>query len=396
MRAFSLNENVFLWYNQEYGVFYNCETYKHLIIPISLSIRRFCERITVLDNLYTIDIKEEDSDELLESLLNSLVHDGFGRFQRTEEPVRVLPPILRIESNWEQVMLENRSESAEILKYLSSITIFWGGNKDNNCYYLQTEYPIFGEERMTRDMLSKILKKTRGSHISKVKIVVPADISPNCIEAILNDVAEYGKIVKLYILYNSKNHKYWGDAKNEIIYLHAIGNHDFKTIEDLPKDCSHRFLVTSDAEIKEIKQSKALLFPNAEFVPVYNGFNKDFIICSLFPTQKEVLDNQYKKQMIFIHQAINTFSFGHLFFTPNGLVYSDLQKASIGSYEDSFYDLILNELNNNYSWRRVRRVGECNKCPLVDLCPPPTVIESVMNINCVCKNNYLIKKSQAL
>ena len=134
MRAFSLNENVFLWYNQEYGVFYNCETYKHLIIPISLSIRRFCERMTVLDNLYTIDIKEEDSDELLESLLNSLVHDGFGRFQRTEEPVRVLPPILRIESNWEQVMLENRSESAEILKYLSSITIFWGGNKDNNSY----------------------------------------------------------------------------------------------------------------------------------------------------------------------------------------------------------------------------------------------------------------------
>ncbi|MEG1088463.1 MAG: radical SAM protein, partial [Bacteroidales bacterium] len=96
--------------------------------------------------------------------------------------------------------------------------------------------------------------------------------------------------------------------------------------------------------------------------------------------------SQLSKREIFAHQSLNTISFGQLTVMPDGLVYSNVNHQHIGKICDDITDIIVNELKQNYSWRRIRDSARCSKCLFQWLCPSPSNYEIVMQKDCICSD----------
>lgn len=43
---------------------------------------------------------------------------------------------------------------------------------------------------------------------------------------------------------------------------------------------------------------------------------------------------------------------------PDGRIYSEITAPALGTVEDSIYDLLIRELQNNYAWRKVRNLPD--------------------------------------
>lgn len=120
-------------------------------------------------------------------------------------------------------------------------------------------------------------------------------------------------------------------------------------------------------------------------VPVYDD-NAEFFNENIFLTREDILGSQLSKREIFAHQSLNTTEFGQLTVMPDGLVYSSVNHLHIGKIDDDIIDIIVTELKQNYSWRRIRDSARCSKCLYQWLCPSPSNYEVVMQKECICND----------
>jgi pseudo-rSAM protein len=136
--------------------------------------------------------------------------------------------------------------------------------------------------------------------------------------------------------------------------------------------------------------SDTFIWTKREVGLIYNAGNGHcFFEENVFINQNDILETKLSKREIFAHQAVNTNFFGTLTILPNGEVYSNLNCKPIGAINDSIYDLIITELDKNYSWRLLRNQKPCTDCLFQWLCPSLSNYELVIERINLCNINYL-------
>ena len=383
MQAFTLFSSVFFRGDEEGVVFYNTDTYISKTFKPTATIKDACRILGDMDNLYSLPV-DEDNKRFCEEL-NDL---GFGIIHDAEELVASFPPTLVIRKDWEQIKSTKGQAKAEVLQYLSEITLFLGGRPDvKDSFCQQTEYPYPGNALMDFSQLSVFLDKA--SRVPKVilKFIFPYIEGYPEITKIIDRIKSLKNTKKVFV----RDQDYYGNSEArrilQSVEKHVVVLNDSRRLyfEDISDLVENRFLIFDKSEelaSEECVNKRAL--SNFSFVPIFDGTNEQFIKDVTFPTEQEILGGTYTKRHLFSHQVINSFVFGHLFVTPEGRVYSDLREKAIGTIQDSLHRLIIAELDNNYSWRRARNTkAGCQQCRYLDLCPSISPLEKTMGTQCI-------------
>lgn len=383
MLVFTLFSSVFFRSDDEGVVFYNTEAFVSKTFKMTTVIRAICDDLVNIDNLNTIPINEKNN-----SVCVILCNLGFGVIHDENDIVVSFPPSLTIRNDWDNIMSIKAQTRSEVLKYLTDITLFIGGRQDiKDFLYYQTEYPFPGDVYMDYNQLSSFITSVSRRPEIRLKIVFPYIKEYARIKEIINQVSliknKYNIIVRDEEYYkNGVAKRLLGDIERNVIVINDTRHLLFDDISD---SVYNRFLIfNKEGELAAEDCINRHNLSNYTFIAIYDGTNEEFIKDAVFPTEHELLCGNYTRNHLFSHQAINTFYFGHLFITPDGSVYSDLMEKSIGTIQDDFYSLIINELDNNYSWRRTRETKSyCRRCRFLDICPSISPLERWMNINCI-------------
>jgi len=118
-------------------------------------------------------------------------------------------------------------------------------------------------------------------------------------------------------------------------------------------------------------------------IPVFDN-NLEFFERNVFMNESDLAGSRISRREVFAHQTLNIGAFGRLIVMPDGRVYSDVTEPSLGTIDDSIYDLIVRELENNYAWRKIRNSTKCKQCIYQWLCPSPTSYEKVIGKDTIC------------
>jgi pseudo-rSAM protein len=189
-------------------------------------------------------------------------------------------------------------------------------------------------------------------------------------------------------LFLSQLHGY----KLEIFVNPPYQTHKIESIIHLFKkheiDCLFRFRITSENDYEMFNSSFAAELAENTFTtePLFTGENFEFFEKYVFLNESDIFEEPLSLRKIFANRILNSNFFGHLYLDCAGDVTSNPNnKHSLGNIaNNTFYQLIANELIHNYSWKRTRTKPPCNNCLYQYLCPPPSNYEWALKCNNLC------------
>ena len=168
------------------------------------------------------------------------------------------------------------------------------------------------------------------------------------------------------------NPPYKTEKIESIIHLFKKQDIDFKL----------RFRITSENDYKLLESLLAPLLTENDFTtePLYTGQNFDFFEQYVFMDESDIFEETLSLRNIFANCILNSNFFGQLYMNCSGEVKSNPNsKNLLGNISThSFYELIANELMNNYSWKKTRTSHPCKTCLYQCLCPPISNYELVL------------------
>ena len=126
---------------------------------------------------------------------------------------------------------------------------------------------------------------------------------------------------------------------------------------------------------------------DSEIKIIYNGDNIDFFEKYVYLATEDLVQLNLTKRNIYAHMEINTYDFGILSLMPDGFVYGNLLQAPIGSIEDDVKILVYKEIDQGFSWKRIRNTDPCDRCVYQWLCPSPSTYELAIGKSNLCHIN---------
>lgn len=387
-KTLTLSSNSFLWITHKEGLIYNSKLHKAFEFTMTENIYDICDKLLNVDNLYSVEY--DDNDLSVREFIDGIELINAGKSHMEDIHLLSLPPLLNLLHSFEAQKRRNDDFQDFALRHLTKIKIYTGGKCNDNIFYKQIDYPVNSEELLTSTEIIKWLKTIKSLYLTEVSLC-------------FSDLSEF---VGLYQLLDFLN----GLKYNVTIYVRAEDDsaiireicRKYPRIninvlyqpenEDISSNLvqckvKHTFLISSEKQYYAI-ECLGNLYPyvEIEMIPIYNGDNYDLFERLVFLSKEDILSSHLDKKEIFMHQVLNINHFGVLYLMPNKKIYSDINQPELGCINDSIYNLIMNELSQNYSWRRIRNNASCQKCLYRYLCPSPTRYESIMNIECVCTN----------
>lgn len=387
-KILTLGPNTFLWVNKENGLVYNSKNYKAYEFKLTPEISKLCDTILDYDHLYSLEY-DESSDSSISGFIEGILSIEAGCVHDRSQSVMSLPPLLKIQHEMDFLKKRDNEFQDFALRHLSKVVIFVGGKCQENIFYQQTTYPVNHRAILQCQEIINFLKSITSPYISEISIV-------------FSDIMRYDDLIRLS--------NFWGSLKSHVTIcvrsdeafipikemLECGSNINIKLLYTSNKlyhpnkycetnKLIHTFLISSEKDYIEFDK----IFNNnindiIEGIPVFDSDNFEFIKHNVFLSKNEILSSELTRRDIFIHRVLNTNFFGTLYIMPDGNVYSELLSPSLGSINDSIYDLILKEISLNYSWRKVRNTGKCQSCLYRELCPSPSIYEKLMKTECIC------------
>ena len=393
----TINPNTFLWMEGNFGLLYDSRSFISYEFEITGSIAVLCLSLINPDKLYSVAVDMSATDSYLKTFVEKVVACGFGLLHNNQPKYLVsYPPFLNIQNSWEKISRRGKDANCEILQYLSSITIYTGGECLETELYKQTIFPVNSVQCLSSGTILRFIASIYTSHLLKINIVFSSMKEYQDVDELLDGLKDYENIITIYlraeeITYNSikeKIIKYSGFSWS-IIYAFC----DDVKIDSLSNEfIKHIYLVTTREEYLEIltlcDRNKVVHY---DIVPIFNGDNLDFFRDEVMLFKEEILSRHLERREVFAHMSVNVNYWGHFSVLPDGGVYANLNNNPIGNINDTIYTLIKNEMRENTAWRYTRDSKPlCSKCLLKYLCPSPSSYEYVMNLNCICiDNTYL-------
>lgn len=390
-----LYSSTFLWVKSDKGLLYNTNNFNAQEFGINKSIKTICNSLLDYDNLYRVSINKTNVD--IDDFIELIEQGGFGEvLDNDSENVISLPPLLNLQFSIDRIERNPGLDIGEnALTYLHTLSIYTGGSANNKDYYRQITYPVTSTEILDVNAIVKFIERSSSPYIQTINIIISNienyDIINLCTKlSYLKDslvlyitlpITGNQKKLASHILSRGFRITFICDFESPISVLLA-----FKPYLHYSSGVHFNLIVRS---IQEYEDRTNLMekhnIENYSVIPLYDN-NIEFFNKNIFLTSEEILGSQLSKRKIFAHQVINTLSFGHLIVMPDGLIYSNVNSKHIGKIEDFNTDIIVKELKENHSWRRIRDSKICKECLYEWLCPSPSDYEIVMKKDCICSN----------
>gem|GEM_PF-108463 len=390
----------------------------HIVIFNSLSnqgkkfknngrIEAVVNQMNDINNMYCVDITEadlKDSDllDFINYIRNTYSGDLIDNSSFAKKPV-VFVPKFKINKTIEQLQeTDYKLTSDDVLSYFNELSIYIGGSKptsmlsdipvykqfDYNCDLESQQLPI----QAVLSFISQIehaplgIVNILGGNIftypelhdfaEGIKHIHAIKIFNTCYNDIPDNLTPYeflsGEKVKLKVLVdfplNSKKFDHVvsliKSSKIEVEWLFAITSMDeYESAERL---------------IDENILDKALI------KPVFTGSNLQLFKSNVYLDEEDILNTRLSRDDIFVKQVLNTYDFGKLILMANGKVYANANHQPIGILDEPIVELLLKEMSNNNSWRRIRNQEPCNQCIFQWLCPSPSNYELAIDKANLC------------
>lgn len=384
----TLYPDTFLWRKGDEGLLYNVENGNKYHFRVTPCLGALCGKLEDLDSLYSALFTAELLDETTRMFVNAVSDQRFGCISAKNSPNISLPPFLNIQHDIERLRNDrDRGIGENVLKYLSTLTIYLGGNCKNKPYYKQIIYPVCSDETLNSDAIARFLDAIWIPSLHTINIVVSDSTDPVLV-SMGQRLVSYKQQVVFYFVHS--------DLKNEITAPYILVNSGYKvrficeTCHDglIPRMFKNRisreleiqligydFIIRTDQEYELWNQVvEDYDIESYAMISVYDN-NSEFFERNVFLSESDLVENHLSRREVFAHQAINTEAFGKLTVMPDGRIFSDVTSPALGTIDDSIYEIIVQELEHNYSWRKVRSSDTCKQCIYQWLCPSPTPYE---------------------
>lgn len=397
-KKLTLYPDTFLWVKGNKGLLYNAKTFASAEFNVCLPVKLLCDRLTDLDNLYTIDIDDALTDQNENDFIGMIQAKGFGVVSGAGNPVISLPPVLNLQHDINRIVQDPYREIGEnALKYFSALTIFAGGECPAKDYYRQIIYPVCSDERLSASAIAAYLKKVASPYLQNINLVISDAKDPELLRmgALLSPYKEQVTFYFLYAVFSNHKeivHMLTGSGyKVRLICEYAGNPSETEDIEQAFEDdgalgvhSGYDFLVRSLPEYRFWNSCIGKNgIENYNIIPVADN-NPEFFSENVFLNKADLKENTLSRRQVFAHQTLNTNYFGTLHVMPDGQIFSDPDAPPLGTTEDSIYDVIVRELKQNHSWRHIRDSEKCQSCIYQWICPSPTAYEKVMKTECIC------------
>ncbi len=397
-RRLTLSPNTFLWRKGTVGLLYESTRGTMFHFNVTDAIGELCKVLEDYDNLYSASFDPEILDNDVQSFIDEVAIRGFGRITSSETPIISLPPILNIQYDINRLKQDSEREIGEnVLEYLSSLTIYIGGLCCNKSYFKQIIYPICSDEHLSSETIVRFLDKVWTSSLQRINLII-SDITNQENVQMEQRLKVYKEQIVFYFLY--------ADLHDKTTTPYSLAKVGYRV----------RFICEQPANMQEaldmrksIEEEQRMLLPfgydlivrndqeyrwwselvekmglkDFAIIPVYDD-NREFFDRNVFLSEADIKRIQLSRREIFAHQAINIEAFGNLTVMPDGQIYSDVTAPSLGTIDDSIYDLIVRELQENYAWRKIRDSETCKNCVYQWLCPSPSSYERATGKETIC------------
>jgi len=400
---FYLEPYTFLFQKNEDALIYNTLSGKSIPVKISPDIKHIIETWDKPENFYTVEISEvqyknKKIASLIKKVRNSFSGDIIEEKTESERPV-ILKPFLNFQKD--RIRLEdNRSFSTgdNVLKELSSLTLYLTGKCNQNCQYCSTYFKQFAcctkndDKSASITEIENTLNHLVGSNLSQLHI-----LGGN-----LASIPNINDFVSLFDTIPVKKNYYanYLNITPEIVEL--LSKYTLRILCNFPVDTGHFekiyhliqsnevksqwiFIITSEEEYFEAKQFiNSLNLEDAIIKPFFTGENSAFFENNIYSYQEDINDIKLNRRQIFANQTINVNEFGKLTIFSDGQVYGNINFPPLGNMDDDFRKMIYTELTNGQSWFRIRNHAPCDNCTYQWICPSPSNYEIAIGKHNLC------------
>lgn len=388
-RRFILFSDTFLWLKGDNGLLYNAHNGQQFHFRVSKEIRILCSHFLNMDNLYSYSYDIENETPAVRNFFNGIESRGLGRFVDSLSRMVILPPFLKIENDvnhW-----KNDMYSFPMLEYLRCVTIYLGGEFEDNDLYIQTEYPFNSQYRIGNGDIIQFVAKCLTIPVKEVNIVIN-DLFHTGTLQLLNYWVDMGDTKSLTLFVCSPNsieeinmiNKLLTMGYSIVVLFRWDSNICFADSLYVRDNVRWRFLVKREQDIIKTESIRnKIKASNYEIIPIADD-NYKFFLSHVFLDSSDLLTTVITKRQIFIHQTLNINYFGKIIVMPDGRIYSNVMCKPIGKLTDSLHHIILEEFKHNYSWRLIRNSRDCKLCVYQWICPSPFIQEKMLNHNRAC------------
>lgn len=392
----TLSPDTFLWRKDTVGLLYESKLGIMFHFNITGSIEKLCLAFEDYDNLYSASFDTDSLDKETLSFIEEVITRGFGILSSYDSLNISLPPKLNIQYDIKRLEhVPDREIGEFVLEYLSTLTIYVGGKCCDKQYFKQVIYPVCSDERLDMETIIIFLDKVWTPSLQRINLIVSDVNNQEYIQ--IEPFLKYKEHIVFYFLYTNLD-------ETNMPYILAKAGYLIRFICEYPND--KQVALDIAKSMKEIQQ---MLLPIGYDLIVRNNYeyqswnelvdklqlkdysiisiyddNSEFFDCNVFLSETDIKQIRISRREVFAHQAINIEAFGNLTIMPDGQIYSDVTAPSLGSIDDSIYEIIIRELQENYAWRKIRDSETCKNCIYQWLCPSPSSYERVAGKETVC------------
>lgn len=382
-----LYPSTFFWKGRNKMLLYESINHRFLEIEQTPELTGLQSRLMQLENAYCIPIEEP----LLSQygyIWDEIRSGAFGELVQAvaEEKPLSYPPVPKINQNMDTIRYSYGCRQAGyILQYLHEVTVYLSGNENiRDPYYKQTIYPLSDNHTLPPEKLVRWFEATKGGALKVVNFLGDPGILSGYRE-LFCALTDAGIALNYYIL--PEEFLQLRDTGIIPSELNTVLIYSGNMLRHIDPAYDAVCLVKNEKELSEAEQAlpgRENDGKNVELVPVYTGGNRYFFQQHIFTSKAELFLSGLSKRDIFTRMTLNINFFGKLTILPDGHIYSNLNVSPLGSLEDSLYEIIFKELDQEESWLHVRRKAPCDQCRFRWLCPPVSNYEYAMGRYNLC------------
>ncbi|MCQ2314695.1 MAG: TIGR04150 pseudo-rSAM protein [Bacteroidales bacterium] len=401
---------VFIFKGKNEYVLYNTLSNKMLQFDVENNafVADILEQLTLVENLYSIEISENDCKTISFKQFVSDLRDGFFGDVYSKElyeyhPIS-LPPLLKVKNSIKNINKNvEQQDDNTFLNFFHELSVYLNGTCTYGCklctkYYKQIPFCCKSKSEFDKNELDNLFDLISHSpHLIILNIFGGDILKYNLLEYFLDKIEELSHSIEIniFLFYKACNNHFSYQLLNEhhvnVHILFPINNFDNEDITHILSICSNfenafwDFVCQNENEYNNcINFAESHGLEKYDILPFYEE-NADFFKKYVFITKDDLLNSDNSKRNIFIKQQLNSFFYGKLVITTDKLVFDCINGHNVGTLGDDIVDLIKKCVNEESVWFLTRnKMKPCCDCAFQYLCPPPSNYEAVIGKPNLC------------
>ena len=172
-----LYPDTFLWIKNGGGLIYNSKNHRSFEFDCVSHIRKLCNALIDLKNLYSTELTEELLlNEQVKNWTNNIVDIEAGKLvEQNGENKKIVSyyPFVTIQNNIKKILWKNGLNiGGDIIKNLDEIVFYFNGSlQGNRQHYKQTYYPLKTNDYLSFEHIKTFIDRCRGSILKKITFI---------------------------------------------------------------------------------------------------------------------------------------------------------------------------------------------------------------------------------